>query len=471
MKKLLIIVLILVLFLCSCEEKQTNLNFSSSITKHETDSSTYIEKEETSSENQTSVEQSSSKNETSSKVSTSSKVNNSSKTETSSKVSSAEAPSIKPISSNPSVLNKDPSGIGIMFTPAKNKIPLTAVHPENYYALNDLKKTGTEAEIKAYRLFAEKIGNYENVIEFDFSISEEETINAFYHYIFDYPQHFWRGFQTKTYSKDKDVTKVVVEDMICGGNKNQIKELDNKFKAKIKSILSGLSGSNSSLEKEIFIHNYIVNNSEYIDGKNAHNSYGIIVDGKGICEGYAKAFMVLMREAGVQCILIDGTLTADLGLGYDHQWNMVEIDGEYYHIDVTADDPIVGGKEKVLKFDYFNVTESDINRDHKIEHNFYPIPKANSNKYNFFNFFGLKFNSLNIDNLAKSMAFAATNNLSFSHGHFSSFNENEVGDFLVDNYYDIINKSNEYLGVNKIKANGKVDFISNNPFLSVKISY
>lgn len=465
MKKLFVAVLILVIVLCSCKEKEFSSSLSSGITKDESNSSVYVEKEETSPETQVSIEQSSSKNETSSKINTSSKA------ETSSKISSVSTSSIKPISSNPSVLNKDQNGIGIIFTPAKNKTPLTAVNPENYYALSQLKKTGTDAEIKAYKLFAEKIGNYESVIEFDFSISEKEVVNAYYHYIFDYPQHFWRGFQTRTYSSGSKIIKVVIEDMMCGGNKQQIKELDDKFKAKIKSILSDLSGKNTSLEKEIFIHNYIINNSDYIEGQNAHNAYGVIVEGKGVCESYSKAFMVLMREAGVQCLLVDGILTKDLGFGELHQWNMVEIDGEYYHVDVTADDPLIVGGKNSLKFDYFNATESEIKKDHKIEHNYYSIPKATSDKHNFFNFFNLKFSSLNVDDLAKSMAFAVVNNLEYAHGSFDKLEEDTAGDFLVDNYYDIINKANDCLEGAKIKADGKVDYIVNNQIISVKISY
>ena len=251
MKKLIAASLVLLMLLCSCGKKDVSSNLSSGIPKVENDSSVYIEieSESVSSEKDVSIEHSSSKNQESSKINTSSKV------ETSSKASTTTT-SIKPISSVPSVLNKDPSGIGIMFTPAKNKVPLTAVHPENYYALSQLKKTGTEAEIKAYRLFAEKIGSYESVIDFNFKISEKEVINAYHHYTFDYPQHFWRGFQAKTQSVNSNIVKVVVEGSMCGGNKQQIKELDDKYKAKIKSILSDLSAGNTSIEKELFIHKW-----------------------------------------------------------------------------------------------------------------------------------------------------------------------------------------------------------------------
>lgn len=464
MKKLIAAVLVLLMFLCSCGKKEASSNLSSGIPKVESNSSVHIESETVSSETDVSIEHSSSTNKESSRVNTPSKV------ETSSKASSATT-SIKPISSVPSVLNKDPSGIGIMFTPAKNKTPLIAVHPENYYALSQLKKTGTEAEIKAYRLFAEKIGNYESVIDFDFKISEKEVINAYHHYTFDYPQHFWRGFQAKTQSVNSNVVKVIVEGSMCGGNKQQIKELDDKYKAKIKSILSNLSGNNTSIEKELFIHNYIVNNCTYIEGTNAHNSYGVIIEGKGVCESYAKAFVVLMREAGVQCLLVDGKLTKDLGLGDDHQWNMVEIDGEYYHVDVTADDPSLGVGIEALKFDYFNITETQLKKDHKIEHNYYEIPKATSNKHNFFDFFKLKFSSLNVENLAKSLAFSVLNNLEYSHGSFDNLSNDAAGDFLVENYYDILDEANRYLKDKKIKVDGEINYIVSDSVLSMKISY
>lgn len=56
-----------------------------------------------------------------------------------------------------------------------------------------------------------------------------------------------------------------------------------------------------------------------------------------ICEGYARAFKVLCDAAGVSCVIADGD-----GGGVSHMWNNVCIDGKWYGVDVTWDDPGFG---------------------------------------------------------------------------------------------------------------------------------
>ncbi len=489
MKRTFLICLIFCLVLCSCGNEGVSSNQSSGIAKNEKVSSSILIGSDISSEipsaNLSSENKSSSNTQTSSKKEQSPSVSKedeaSSKTETSSK--KEETPSNKPsvsTSSNPSSEQAKPNAVApakipIIFSSSVEKTPLTPLKAEDYYALGELKKSGSDAEIKAYKLFAQKIGNYEDTIEFDFAITDQQLLRAYYHYTYDYPQHFWRGTQTRRYSQGGYIKKVVVEGMLCGGDKEKIKKLDESFNSKVNQILSKLSGKNTELEKEIYIHNYIVNNTDYTaNTENAHNAYGALVEGKGVCEAYSKAFMVLMRQAGVQCILVDGTLIEDIGMGTTHEWNMVKIGDEFYHVDVTADDPIVdGGQTSMLKFNYFNMSDNSINHDHKIENNSYNIPDAPSSKYHFFDYYGIKFKDLNVETFAQSIAFSVKNELLYSHAEYEKHIHDEINSFLQNNYYDIIKRANELLGEEKVKADGKISFIIDeaNCILSMRISY
>ncbi len=66
-----------------------------------------------------------------------------------------------------------------------------------------------------------------------------------------------------------------------------------------------------------------------------------------VCEGYARAFKVLCDKAGIPCVLVDGTATSDGTNGEAHMWNYVKVDGSWYAMDVTWNDP-VGGKDGAL---------------------------------------------------------------------------------------------------------------------------
>ena len=80
----------------------------------------------------------------------------------------------------------------------------------------------------------------------------------------------------------------------------------------------------------------------------AYTAYGALVDdGEGrnnsvVCEGYANAFQYLLKRAGIMSVQITGiggsvvNGVSDEGL---HAWNAVLLDGEWYEVDCTWDDP------------------------------------------------------------------------------------------------------------------------------------
>lgn len=64
-----------------------------------------------------------------------------------------------------------------------------------------------------------------------------------------------------------------------------------------------------------------------------HLAYGPLVEKRGICSGLAWAFKTLMDGANIECACISGYLKEDLKT--IHMWNLVKIDGQFYHVDPT----------------------------------------------------------------------------------------------------------------------------------------
>ncbi len=128
-------------------------------------------------------------------------------------------------------------------------------------------------------------------------------------------------------------------------------------------------------EKELLIHDYLVNNCTYDqeaeeagDFTSANTAYGCLIEGSAVCEGYAEAANLLFRAAGLTSYYVEGA-----GESADHAWNCVEIDGEYYWVDVTWDDPVpTDGGEEGLYHTYFNLTDSELNTDHSWQTSKYP---------------------------------------------------------------------------------------------------
>lgn len=121
------------------------------------------------------------------------------------------------------------------------------------------------------------------------------------------------------------------------------KELSNRC-AEIHREVSGCGGP---YELSLALHDYLTRSVEYSDtGIRAHCALGPLLDGKGVCEGIADAYNLLMNSAGVRCTRIDGhtRIGADVG----HSWNISIIDGHAYHADVTFD---LGGMHRFLNLD------------------------------------------------------------------------------------------------------------------------
>ena len=134
-------------------------------------------------------------------------------------------------------------------------------------------------------------------------------------------------------------------------------------------------------EKELAIHDFIVTEFEY--GPNdtdnipqrAHSIVGIVTDGYGICEAYANTFQLMCQLAGIDSQLVTGEVN-----GVGHMWNIVKIDGDYYHVDVTNDDPYPDVKGR-KRYNFFNVTDDMLSINHTWEKNDYP--KCNATRYNY----------------------------------------------------------------------------------------
>ena len=127
----------------------------------------------------------------------------------------------------------------------------------------------------------------------------------------------------------------------------------------------------TDFEKELAIHDWIINWAYYDEEVNSNspyakpdpdndNPYGLLLNQKAVCMGYSATFKLFMDLLDIECIIVKGK--SGVSELEDHAWNMVRIDGEWYCVDVTWDDPINIEQNYSLTHKYFNVT-SDFMRD------------------------------------------------------------------------------------------------------------
>lgn len=130
------------------------------------------------------------------------------------------------------------------------------------------------------------------------------------------------------------------------------------------------------------IHDILSRNIRYVAGENPelHSIVGPLTKKTGVCEGYAKTLKFILDALSIPSIVI-------VGMGYNqltnqeepHAWNLVQIDGEWTHIDLTFDTTI--REHDVPRYDYFGLSNNEILKDHKYDVSLYPEAKSRRLSY------------------------------------------------------------------------------------------
>lgn len=133
----------------------------------------------------------------------------------------------------------------------------------------------------------------------------------------------------------------------------------------------------SDYEKELAVHDYLVQNTEYIentgntDSGNEMSAYGAIIQKKAGAAGFAESFKTILDMSGVDCQVITGTKEE-----VSYTWNIVRIDGEWYHVDVAGDKGSDGISHK-----YFNVSDVEMGGRCTWDNENYPACKGEKYSY------------------------------------------------------------------------------------------
>ncbi len=175
-------------------------------------------------------------------------------------------------------------------------------------------------------------------------------------------------------------------------SKEAFQEKQNKLAVARKKaeevIASILRDAMSEYEKSLAIHDYIVNQTVY-NTESAESGqltfadntyYGVLIEGKATCLGYAETMKLMGELAGLEVIVVLGDTVRD-GETVGHAWNLVRINGEYYHIDPTWNDPVLSTGEQILSRDYFLITDAEIQTTHVWERAKYPSATRTSQNY------------------------------------------------------------------------------------------
>ena len=185
-----------------------------------------------------------------------------------------------------------------------------------------------------------------------------ELSDVFFQLRLDHPEIFW-------YYQDSANITFLPEYIF---EKGKIKEHQKALKARVEKLVRPAMKL-SEWEKEKYVHDFICENVHYDKLKKSysHEIIGPLGQGVGVCEGIAKSVKVLCDALGIWCMIAICGNNPEKGIKYRHTWNIVKIGGTYYHLDATFDNTLgkhsFGAKE--IRYDYFNLDDKNIFRDHE----------------------------------------------------------------------------------------------------------
>ena len=265
---------------------------------------------------------------------------------------------------------------------------ISGIKPSKFYSCIKIKNCYNALSNKQERELYDKIDNiiytiqskttpegYYPIesIEIDKSSNfNEDTIKkVIYAFRNDNPEIFWLS-NTFSYEISDNKTNI---NLFSSLPTNKCNNAVNELNSKINDIISNVPSGLSEYEREKYVYDYVVDNCKYNKDaiKNsghwqAFTSYGALVEGSAVCEGYSRSIQLLLGYLGMECQLASGETNQTA-----HMWDVVKVNNNYYHLDATFDNT-----NQVKLYDYFNVPDTLIKKDHIIDPN---CGKSNFNTY------------------------------------------------------------------------------------------
>ncbi len=189
----------------------------------------------------------------------------------------------------------------------------------------------------------------------------KELADIYFMVRMDCPEIFYSVTFRYRYYPDSAKAELIPEYLF---DKNKIRDHQKALKSRAEK-LARPAAKLSESDKVLYIHDFICRNVRYDKLKKAysHEIIGPLAQGVGVCEGIAKAVKILCDALGIWCILALSEANPEKGIKYRHAWNVIRVNGQYYHLDATFDNTL--GSPEQLRYDYVLLSDKQIFRDHE----------------------------------------------------------------------------------------------------------
>ena len=213
----------------------------------------------------------------------------------------------------------------------------------------------------------EAFKNYESSVDVsDIGITRDEAYNGGINTVINsHPEIIGIAGTSYYYSPSTNlVTKIVIS------YTSNAREEQQKLDAAINELNSRVDISGMTDEEIVLAyHEYLTSTVAYayaaylqgsLGGAHEYDMYGALVNHSSVCQGYAETMFYLLKKAGLSCAIASSQ-------NINHAWNIVKVNGKWYHGDATWDDPVwdMPGRSN---HDYFLVSFDTMNKNTLVNH-------------------------------------------------------------------------------------------------------
>ena len=213
----------------------------------------------------------------------------------------------------------------------------------------------------------EAFKNYESSVDVsDIGITRDEAYNGGINTVINsHPEIIGIAGTSYYYSPSTNlVTKIVIT------YTSNAREEQQKLDAAINELNSRVDISGMTDEEIVLAyHEYLTSTVAYayaaylqgsLGGAHEYDMYGALVNHSSVCQGYAETMFYLLKKAGLSCAIASSQ-------NINHAWNIVKVDGKWYHVDATWDDPVWDMPGRA-NHDYFLVSFDTMNKNTLVNH-------------------------------------------------------------------------------------------------------
>ena len=280
----------------------------------------------------------------------------------------------------------------------------------------------TESKKRLYDALKNGIASHAETVPAP-GFTAEEIWNVAEAVEFDHPELFW--YKTPSVRGEEAILNYGASAEEAALLQKRIDEVTSKY-------LDGIDDTMSAYDVAIRLHVALISEVDYdtiaLNKQNAEGGpakdkidylrtiCGVFLDGKAVCEGYARAMQYLLQKCGVECAETAGYIIKENGeKDGAHAWNIIKIDGAYYYLDTTWDDSsntVQSVTNTDFGFAYFCITTEELTRTRDITLCPTDVPLCTEVCGNYFYHNNLVLDDYDLDRIKEMAQNAATNKCS-----------------------------------------------------------